>query len=128
LIEYLASNFGKDRFITKLLKNREIVITPMTNAVGYARNKRNEGRFDVNRDFPYNQHPHKCMKTTAGRTIYKLFSDNLFVTSITFHGGANSISYPWGSFNHMGGYGVGGSKSGAEAPDFRAFRSLGLVM
>ena len=35
LIEYLASNFGKDPHITYLLKHREIIITPMTNAVGY---------------------------------------------------------------------------------------------
>ena len=66
------------------------------------------------------------MKTIAGRVVYNLFSENLFVNSITFHGGANSISYPWGSFNHLGKY----RKTGvaAEAPDFRAFQSLGLVM
>ena len=32
LIEYLASNFNKNPRITYLLKHREIVITPMTNA------------------------------------------------------------------------------------------------
>ena len=35
LIEFLASNFNKDPQITYLLKNREIVLTPMTNAIGY---------------------------------------------------------------------------------------------
>ena len=42
LIEYLISNFGKDVFVTNLLKTREIIITPMINAYGYARNSRKE--------------------------------------------------------------------------------------
>ena len=37
LIEYLASNFGKDAYLTHLLRTRELVITPMTNAYGFAR-------------------------------------------------------------------------------------------
>ena len=64
VIEYLASNYGKDPIITYLLKHREIVITPMTNAVGFYENRREEktvmlhgGKVkyrDPNRDFPYN--------------------------------------------------------------------------
>ena len=42
LIEYLASNFGKDAFLTNLLKTRELIITPMTNTHGFANNKRTE--------------------------------------------------------------------------------------
>lgn len=42
LIEYLASNFGKDPHITYLLKHREIIITPMTNAVGYYEGRHGE--------------------------------------------------------------------------------------
>ena len=63
------------------------------------------------------------MNTIAGRVLYRLFAENLFVTSITFHGGTNSITYPWGSNNHL-------TKSGhgAEAPDFIALRSLGEAM
>ena len=38
LIEYLASNFGKDPYLTHLLQTRELVITPMTNAYGFAYN------------------------------------------------------------------------------------------
>ena len=37
LIEYLVSNFKKDVTITYLLQTREIIITPMTNAYGYAK-------------------------------------------------------------------------------------------
>ena len=111
LIEYLASNFGKDEFLTQILKTRELVITPMTNTYDYAHNKREEQTvlqgskslkfFDPNRDFPFNQQPKMCMNTVAGRTVYKLMVENLFVSAITFHGGTNVIGYPWGSNNHV---------------------------
>ena len=42
LIELLVSNFGVDPFITNLLKTREIIITPMTNAPGFFFNEREE--------------------------------------------------------------------------------------
>jgi predicted deacylase len=38
-IDYLLMNFGKDAYVTKLLKNREIIVTPTTNAWGYHHNK-----------------------------------------------------------------------------------------
>ena len=38
IIEYLAMNFGKDAYLTHMLKTRELIITPMTNAYGYATN------------------------------------------------------------------------------------------
>jgi hypothetical protein len=111
-----------------LLKNREIVITPMTNSVGYAYNRREEKQgyksWDINRDFPYNvknKNEPQCMNTLAGRTLYKLFTENLFVTSITFHGGVSSISYPWGSYNHLGSLREAGKRLTAEAPDHVAF-------
>jgi hypothetical protein len=63
------------------------------------------------------------MNTIAARVLYRLFAENLFVSSITFHGGTNSITYPWGSNNHL-------DKRfyGAEAPDFVALKSLGEAM
>ena len=84
LIEYLASNFGKDPYVTRLLAEREIVITPMTNAVGFARNMREEltsgmrnydlKTIDINRDFPYNNDEDNCLNSVAGRVVYKLFA------------------------------------------------------
>jgi len=61
------------------------------------------------------------MLTKAGRTVYSLFASNLFVTAITFHGGTNSITYPWGSNNHVGEL----SGMTAEAPDNIALNRLG---
>jgi hypothetical protein len=63
------------------------------------------------------------MNTIAARVLYRLFAENLFVSSITFHGGTNSITYPWGSNNHLD-----KRFSGAEAPDFVALKSLGEAM
>lgn len=58
------------------------------------------------------------MQTLAGRVVLKLFAENLFVSSITFHGGTNSITYPWGSNNHIS---LFNSRKGAECPDHTAF-------
>jgi len=62
LIEYLVTNYGKDPLVSSLLSHIELVIIPMTNAVGYSRNERLEAfngtkGYDINRDFPYNQDP-----------------------------------------------------------------------
>ena len=64
LIEFLVNNYGIDSYITNLLKTREILITPMTHAVGFYYNEREERMggsasmytksIDINRDFPYN--------------------------------------------------------------------------
>lgn len=102
----------------------------MTNTFGFAKNLREElcqlqsnglkKSFDPNRDFPYNNSPSSCLNTVAGRTIYKLMVENLFVTSITFHGGINVIGYPWGSNNHL----VSSGRAN-EAPDHTALSLLG---
>ena len=60
LIEFLASNYLKDDYITNLLNTREFVILPMTNPHGFFANTRESIdnmknlSVDMNRDFPYN--------------------------------------------------------------------------
>mmetsp|Transcript_38594 Transcript_38594/g.38119 ORF Transcript_38594/g.38119 Transcript_38594/m.38119 type:complete len:170 (+) Transcript_38594:3-512(+) len=61
LAEYLAKTYN-DGDISHFnnLREREIIMTPMTNAQGYYWNHRHEEtdkgqRIDVNRDFPYNR-------------------------------------------------------------------------
>lgn len=95
----------------------------MTNAAGYYHHEREErlntlhedyiknapnreGKniglsVDINRDFPYNTKSEECLNTIAGRVIHKIFTQNLIVSAITFHGGTNVIGYPWGSFNRV---------------------------
>ena len=108
----------------------------MTNAPGFNFNQREErmggsatkfaASIDINRDFPYNQaSPKDCLQTIASRVIFRLFAENLFVSSITFHGGTNSITYAWGSYNHLS------SKDrsvSAEAPDNVALSMQALQM
>ena len=128
-----------------MLRNREIVLTPMTNAVGYYYNEREERinkdikeykdntnrkesryetSFDINRDFPYNiESSEGCLNTIAGRVVHELYTTNLFVSSLTFHGGTNVVGYPWGSYNHVDPDGFG--YISRESPDLNAFEQVG---
>ena len=78
------------------------VAVPMTNPYGYYHNVREELGIDPNRDFPYDQSPDKCMQTLTARVVYSIFSNYQTISSgITFHAGETSISFPWGSTNHV---------------------------
>lgn len=90
----------------------------MTNAQGYFYNTRHEtndlrSKIDINRDFPFNRDKDtKCFSSLAARVVSKIMTENIIVGTITYHGGTETISYPWGSFNHIG------KKGNDEAPDF----------
>ena len=105
----------------------------MTNALGYysgeekeqtrisETNKRSIWR-DTHRDFPYGQEANRCLNTVVGRTLYRLFVENLFVTALSFDAGnfgTNSIAYPWG--DNIYEIFVDGETRSAEAPDYVAF-------
>ena len=64
-IDYLLTNYETDPWINHLVNNRVIIMTPMTNAHGYAKNRREEnGDIDPNRDFPIDLTNSKdCMKS-----------------------------------------------------------------
>ena len=69
------------------------------------------------------------MNTVAGRTLYRLLTDNLFVTAASFESGNDDImiSYPWGGLNHR----TQNSENqyvSLEAPDFKAYQALGSAM
>jgi predicted deacylase len=49
-----------------LLTARDIFALPAANCAGYALRERSEKHVDPNRDFPFEQSPNKCMKTTTG--------------------------------------------------------------
>jgi hypothetical protein len=86
------------KWLARLVTTRRIVISPMTNALGYDRNTREEGNIDPNRDFPFDQNPTECMQTIAGRTINELFRSHLFQMSLTFHAGTEVVAYEWGAY------------------------------
>ena len=120
----------------------------MTNAVGYYHYEREERiakdhpdfkantlrtqsflphSADINRDFPYNIDSDQCLNTIAGRVVHELFTQNLIVSAITFHGGINVIGYPWGSYNHVKRR-ADWTYISREAPDLKAFEGVGWAM
>lgn len=108
-----------DEDIRRLVENRVTWITPTTNAQGYYHHGREENGVDPNRDFPYMQEPTKCMKTQAARVVNELFRRHLFQASFSFHGGMRSLTYMWGSPNHVE------NGLSTESPDDRAFLKVG---
>ena len=74
-------------------------------ALGYYRNKREEGVIDPNRDFPYDLKDNsKCMRTIAGRTINEIYREHMFQLAFTFHAGMEVVAYEWGAptwYNHL---------------------------
>jgi len=92
------------RWLARLVSTRRIVIMPTANALGYYRNKREEGAIDPNRDFPFDIEPEnsdKCMQTIAGRSINEVFREHMFQLSITFHAGMEAVTYEWGAPTYL---------------------------
>ena len=54
--------------------------------------------------------------------VAKTFLENMIVGSLTYHGGTETISYPWGSFNHLDRTAVD------ESPDATMLDSMGQAM
>lgn len=97
LAEHLLQNFEKSPLINRLLKNRLIILVPISNPSGYFRYQREEqmadgGLIDANRDFPYNQTPSACLQSAAARVLISLYKEHLIQLAITIHGGDNSLS------------------------------------
>ncbi|OMJ83263.1 hypothetical protein SteCoe_15851 [Stentor coeruleus] len=125
LATYICDNYDEDEWIKRIVDTRTIIMTPMTNAVGYYRNQReemhNKNSDDPNRDFPFDN-PYSCFSTLAAKTIQKIYEEYLIIAGITFHGGESSLTYPWGAYNH---YKNGKS---TEAPDDAAFKSISKAL
>lgn len=67
----------------RLVHTRSIYIMPTANAFGYFQNKREEGRIDPNRDFPFVQNRDQCFQTVAARSMNELFREHMFQISVT---------------------------------------------
>ncbi len=121
LILLLLENYKTSDWINHLLNTRIIVITPMTNPHGYYANIREEylledatenswtltkDRYnlthkDINRDFPYLVKNNECFETVGARVVNELFLDHLFSLSLSLHGGTESLTFPFGTPNHL---------------------------
>uniref|UniRef100_A0A7S1XVN0 Peptidase M14 domain-containing protein n=1 Tax=Phaeomonas parva TaxID=124430 RepID=A0A7S1XVN0_9STRA len=92
-------------WLHRTIHTRALYVMPMTNALGYYLNTREENGVDPNRDFPYDYpEGHRCMRSITARSLNEIFRDHIFQLSLTFHSGTESIGYEWGSNNHGSGH------------------------
>lgn len=104
-LRIISKYYYKNVELFGLLENVRLLILPTANVNGFDRLVREEslgGRsYDPNRDFPYDlKRRSRCFKTTTAMIIDAIFRENMIVGCLTFHGGGNSITYPWGNFAH----------------------------
>ena len=102
-------------FCARLLKQRRILISPASNALGFHTKTRTENNIDPNRDFPYDQDPSNCLRTVCGRHLLSIFAHSLIQLSLTFHGGMTAIGYEWGAPSH---------NHGGVSPDHSAQKAI----
>ncbi len=124
LVRWLVTRYAFDPWVRRLVDTRVLVVTPMTNAVGYERSMRYELDVDPNRDFPYEQRPHACMGSVAARTVNELYRTHLFSLALTFHGGMQALGYAWGApsyFNYR-------TRRSQPTPDKLALHAIGSAM
>lgn len=105
LISLLVTMYSKNKWIKYLLDTRYIIILPMGNPYGYFASIREEMMTsntykDINRDFPYLSSS-SCMETIGARVINEIFIHHLIQLSLSLHGGEESLTYPYGTPNHI---------------------------
>lgn len=99
--------------------DKSLIVIPTANSWGYSNVNRTENGVDPNRDFPYERDPSLTLESMAAKVVNRIFAAAGNVQSgITFHAGISSITYPWGSPNHMGDI----------APDNTAMEHIALEM
>jgi predicted deacylase len=98
-IEALLANAEKS--LKDIIHDRIIVFYPLSNSKGFYQNKREENNLDANRDYPFGRGKEKCMMTRSAQIVNEIFRDYLIVGAITFHGGQNSLNWPWGHESHL---------------------------
>ena len=127
-----------DPWLVRLVDTRALFFMPMTNAWGYANNRRGEinpalpyDEMDPNRDFPYDVlSPTECMRTVTARAVNELYRRHAFQLAVTFHGGMRAIAWNWGGCNHPG-TAIGGCitrRGDSTAPDEVAQSQVATAM
>jgi hypothetical protein len=100
LIEDLASNYGKDTRITKIMDSVRIYIMPSMNPDGSMHKVRfNANGVDLNRSFP-DFTTSDNVNTAANRepevaAMMNFQAQHKFKLSANFHGGSEVVNYPW---------------------------------
>lgn len=109
LIDSLLTTYGTAVDITNLVNNAEIWICPLANPDGTYKSgnttvngavRYNANNIDLNRNFPDPYQGPYPTGTWQPETVnmMTLASNNNFVLSANFHGGAEVVNYPWDCF------------------------------
>ena len=105
------------RWLANLVSSRRIIMSPMSNALGFSNRERREKRIDPNRDFAFDvKSPEQCMQTITARHVNYIFRNHLITAGITFHAGMTAIAYEWGAPSY--------NENGLVSPDNYAQRTL----
>jgi len=97
-LEDIGMDNAHRKWLARLVTTRRLIVVPTANALGYFRDRREEGNIDPNRDFPYDlTDATQCMQTIAGRTLNEIYRDELFQLALTFHAGMEVVAYEWGA-------------------------------
>ncbi len=101
-LELMANiSVAQRNWLAFLATRRDTYVIPTANCLGYIQCKRNDGRVDPNRDFPYSRQDSRCMQSPTARLFRHVMAQNLVQLVVTFHSGMVAIGYEWGSKNHM---------------------------
>lgn len=102
-IQYVLSPIFRYTLLKSPFKSFSLKMRSRIVALGYYRNRREEGPIDPNRDFPYDLNDNtKCMQTIAGRTANEIYREHMFQLALTFHGGMEVVAYEWGAPSWLG--------------------------
>lgn len=100
-IEYLTYNYDKDVEVTDLIKNRYIVVIPVLNPDGLAKqNRNNNNSVDLNRNFIYEEiagviDVDYASYQPESYSMAMFSNSNIFHLSATFHSGAVLLNMPF---------------------------------
>ncbi|XP_059834449.1 carboxypeptidase M-like [Hypanus sabinus] len=110
LIDHMVEKYGEDSTITQIINSTRIHIMPSMNPDGYAetenaeyckpsQGRNNKAGIDLNRNFP--TFPVKNSSSTLQpetKAVMNWILNETFVLSLSLHGGAVVVSYPYDSF------------------------------
>ncbi|XP_073411600.1 carboxypeptidase M isoform X2 [Dendrobates tinctorius] len=105
LIDYLLTNYQNDDNITKLITNTRIHIMPSMNPDGFeastvldcvsVNGRMNTNGYDLNRNFPDAFEENTDLIQPETQAVIDWITNESFVLSANFHGGAMVASYPY---------------------------------
>jgi len=95
-LEQLLKRFSGGELYRTALADTEWVIIPVLNISGYNANTRREHGIDPNRDYPGPCLHSDQTQLKSIQTLRNFLTTRIFAASLTVHGYAAALTYPWG--------------------------------